>query len=391
MHQLLGLGRAGLGVSTLLGDELFVLPDRGAVAAPVKREGPAGEALAGVPLALAVVEEPAGREAVAEAADELVGEAALGGADGSGVPLGRLEVVDGDECGLAAHGQPHVAGGERGVDLAPEGIERLPSLLGEGLGDARVFCDAGHLHLEAEIDLGEGGHAGDRCGVAVVRGGGQRDVAFAGEEAGGGVEADPAGAGQVDLAPGVQVGEVVVGAGGAVERHEVGLELDEIAGDETGGEAEVAQDLHQEPGGVAAGAGAALEGLLRGLHAGLHADDVADLAGEAGVQADDEVDGTGALAGKGGEKGFQISADRLGAHVDGEVVADIFGVFERPMLGGVFHEEVERIVDRHVGDEVDLDLELGHRLGKDEARQPVAVGVLLVVHEMLGRADLQRV
>ena len=43
------------------------------------------------------------------------------------------------------------------------------------------------------------------------------NVAFAGKEAGGGVEADPAGAGQEDLAPGVQVGEVDLGAARAIE------------------------------------------------------------------------------------------------------------------------------------------------------------------------------
>jgi hypothetical protein len=38
-------------------------------------------------------------------------------------------------------------------------------------------------------------------GVAVVRRGRQRDVAFAGQQAGGGIQPDPAGAGQVDLGP----------------------------------------------------------------------------------------------------------------------------------------------------------------------------------------------
>ena len=254
-------------------------------------------------------------------------------------------------------------------------------------------CSAtrGDLHVEAEVDLGEAGDAGDRGGVAVVRGGGERDVALAGQEAGGRVEADPAGAGQVDLGPGVQVGEVVVGAGRAVERDEVGLELDQVARDEAGGEAEVAQGLHQEPARVSRQEPVPrCEGLLRRLHAGLHADDVADLLGEAGVEADDEIDGAHALARHGVEEGLQPRPDRLGALVDDEVVVQLLGVVEGPVLGGVLHEEVEGVVDGHVGDEVDLDLQLAHRLGKDEARQPVAVGVLLVVHEMVGGRDLQR-
>jgi hypothetical protein len=72
---------------------------------------------------------------------------------------------------------------------------------------------------------------------------GHRDVALAGHQARGRVQADPAGAGQVDLAPGVQVGEVDLGARRAVERLHVGLELDQVAGDESAPPA---------PGGAAA-------------------------------------------------------------------------------------------------------------------------------------------
>ena len=52
-----------------------------------------------------------------------------------------------------------------------------------------------------------------------LRGADQRDVALAGEQAGGRVQPDPAGPGHVDLGPGVQVGEVLgQAAGGTVER-----------------------------------------------------------------------------------------------------------------------------------------------------------------------------
>ncbi len=82
---------------------------------------------------------------------------------------------------------------------------------------------------------------------------GERNVPLAAEQAGGGVEPDPARAGDVDLGPGVQVGEVVVRAGGAVQRLQVVLELDQVARDEAGGEAEPPQHLHQQPAGIAAG------------------------------------------------------------------------------------------------------------------------------------------
>ncbi len=149
----------GGGARTLAGDELFVGPDGAPVGAPIEREGPARQGFARIPLALAVVEHAVGREAFAQAADQAVGEAALGGADGAGIPLVGLEVVDGDEGGLAAHGEAHVVFGENGVDLVAEGIEAVPALVGEGLGDARVFGDARHLHVEGEVDLGIGGEA----------------------------------------------------------------------------------------------------------------------------------------------------------------------------------------------------------------------------------------
>ena len=138
------------------------------------------------------------------------------------------------------------------VDLVAERVERRPGFVREGLGDARMLGDAGDAHVEIEIDIGEARHAGDRGGVAVMRRRGERDVALAGEQAGGRIEADPAGAGQIDLAPGMQVGEIVVGAGRAVERDEVGLELDQVAGDEARGETEMAEDLDQQPARVAA-------------------------------------------------------------------------------------------------------------------------------------------
>ncbi len=58
------------------------------------------------------------------------------------------------------------------------------------------------LHVEGEVgtsfEIAEEA-AGDRGGVAVMRRGGERNVAFAGQQAGGRVKPDPAGAGQIDL------------------------------------------------------------------------------------------------------------------------------------------------------------------------------------------------
>jgi hypothetical protein len=61
------------------------------------------------------------------AADQLVGGARFCRADGGGVPLLAFEIIDRDEGRLAAHGQPHVAGLERSVDMLAERVERSPA------------------------------------------------------------------------------------------------------------------------------------------------------------------------------------------------------------------------------------------------------------------------
>lgn len=91
---------------------------------------------------------------------------------------------------------------------------------------------------------------------------GKRHVALAAEEAGG-VEPDPARAGQIYFRPGMQRGAVAFNA--AVTR--VRGKLDEITGNKARRQAGVAQNLNQQPGGIAAGADAGGERLLGRLHA----------------------------------------------------------------------------------------------------------------------------
>ena len=94
--------------------------------------------------------------------------------------------------------------------------------------------------------------AGDRRGGAVVRRRGERHMALAAQQAGRRIEPDPAGAGQIDLGPGVQIGEIASAPAGPSSAFMSGLSWIEIAGDETRREAEMAQDLHQQPRAVAA-------------------------------------------------------------------------------------------------------------------------------------------
>ena len=386
LGQLAGLleagARGGLG-----GDQLGLLPQRLAVLAPVEAEGPAGELLARIPLALAVVQQALGGEAGAQAADQLVGVDALGGADGGLVPLRRVAVVFGHESRLAAHGQGDAVGGQTLVHLKAGGVDRGPGLVGERVGDARLLADARDFHVEVELDvLGRLVPARDRRGRAGRGRGRQGNVPLGGEEARSGVEADPPRAGHVDLAPRMQVGEVGVGAGGAVDGLNVRRQLDQVARDEARRQAPAAHQVHQQPGAVAAGARADLERLLGILHAGLHPDQIGDGVLHGLVDGHEEIDRVLLLFGEGVEDLVEQGALGAGLEVGGQVLAVLGRVVEGDRAGVVLDEEVERVHRGHVGDEIDLHLEVVDLLGEDQTGEPVAERVLLPVDEMrLGR------
>ena len=231
-----------------------------------------------------------------------------------------------------------------------------------------------------EIDLGRLGGAADGGGGAEMRGGGQRDVALAGEEPGGGIEPDPAGAGQVDLGPGVEVGEIGFGALGAVERLDIGLHLDQVARDEAGGIAKLAQHLNLQPGAVAAGTGAEGQRFLGVLNTGLHADDIADAADQRLIEGDEEVDRAARPAGELGDQRVELGTLRFRAEIGGEV-------FVRVRVD----EEVEGVDHRQLRQQIDLHGEVVDGIGEHHPRLPVAVRILLPIQEMFGRADLQRI
>ena len=159
------------------------------------------------------------------------------------------------------------------------------------------------LHVERERHLGRLVRAADRRGARWLRRRGERNVTLAGEQAGGRIEADPAGAGKVDLGPGVQVRKVGLGTGGAaVERFHVGAQLDQIAGDEARGKADVAQHLNQQPAGIAARARRLGQRLLGRLDARLEAHAIVHLVAHPAVELGEEVDRAFLLARDRGEE-----------------------------------------------------------------------------------------
>ncbi len=148
--------------------------------------------------------------------------------------------------------------------------------------------DARHLHVEGKISLafffrlfrgtqGQEG-AGNGSGIDGIGGAGQGNVSLAGQQSGCGVQADPAGAGNVDLRPGMQVGEILGRSYRTIEGLHVRRKLNEIAGHKPSRQTQVARQLHQKPGGIAAGAAPQFERFFAFLNARFHANDVADVA-----------------------------------------------------------------------------------------------------------------
>jgi hypothetical protein len=189
----------------------------------------------------------------------------------------------------------------------------------------------------------------------------------------------------------VQIGEILLRPRRAVQRLHVGGQLDEITGNESRREAHVPQQLDQQPGGIAARPGEFGQRELGRLHAGLHADEVSDVAREFRVELDQPVDGAFALA----RDGAQVFLEpRLAAEhheIRSEVAFVDTLVRERIGLRVRLEEEVERVEDRHLGDEVDLDAELVGLLLEHEPAEVVSFRILLPVDEVFGRRDLERV
>jgi len=380
-----------VGLVAFVGQQRGVVPAGLAIGAPEHRERPARQLFARVPLALAHVHEAARAVLRAQPVEQFGGVAALGRAERVGVPFGGVAVAGGHVGGLATLGQAHVVPHQVGVDLLAQRQHRGPLVVGVGLGHARRFVDARDLHVVLELHLGLVHQAFHRRGAARLRGAGQRNVAFAREQARGRVEADPARAGQEHLAPRVQVGEVLGRAARAVDGLHVGRELDQVARHEARGQAQVAQQLHQQPAAVAARTALELQGLLGRLHPGLHADGVADVLLHALVQVHQEIHRALRRAVDAVEVGLEQRRQRFGGEVGREFGALCVGIGKGHLLGVRLEEEVERVVHRHLDHQVHRDLELGGGLGEHQPRLVVGERVLLPVDEVVGRLDALRI
>ena len=114
-------------------------------------------------------------------------------------------------------------------------------------------------------------------------------MAFTGKQAGGRVKSNPAGTGNIHLAPSMEVSKVFNGASWAVKGFNVGFELHQITRGKACGQPQGPEYLYQKPSAITAGAFLQRQGLLTTLHAGFHADTVFDLLLQLLVEADQKI------------------------------------------------------------------------------------------------------
>ena len=370
-QQALRLDFGGAVILVLAGMHLGMRPDRFAVLAPVQVQRPARQLFTGIPLALAVMQQAARAVTRAQLVHQVGAEQAFRRPHRFGVPFGAFAVVDRHESGLATLRQPHVVPAQLLIHLVPERLDLRPLRLGVRQRDARRLPDARHLHVVLELGLALVDRARHGCCRARFGRTGQRDVALARQQPRSRVQADPAGARQVDLAPGVQVGEIDLGAARAVERLHVAFKLDEVARHETRRQPQVAQHLHQQPAGVAARTAAVGKRLLGRLHARLHADQVADVALQLLVEFDQKIVGVLFGARNAGDIGLEAWRQRRLDKERCQLGGQRFVVAERKIIGRRLEKEVERVEHRHLGHQVDLDPKRRGLVREHQPRQVV--------------------
>ena len=128
------------------GQQARVVPDRLSVRAPVYRQGPARQRLAGIPFSLAMMREAAGGETRHYPPHQPFGHMRLRVPKASVFHSGASVSSTGDEGRFA----PWVRNSPRSrhilVDTVAHIHQRMPFLVGDGRGHARLFLQARHLH-----------------------------------------------------------------------------------------------------------------------------------------------------------------------------------------------------------------------------------------------------
>ncbi len=238
--------------SAFVGKQRPVSPHRLAVSSPVNIECPARQLLAGVPLALAKMQKTTRAILRSQFVHQFSGKPAFGRAECIRIPFWCIAVTHSHKSGLAAHGQAHIARHQFFIHSMAKRHDIGPLRFGIGLGHAGRLVNARHCHMVRELHLTLVHTALNRRGSAGLWCAGQGNMALARQQARRGIQPHPARAGQIHLAPGVQVGEIDIGTTGTVQRLYIRPQLNQVARHKTGRQPAVAQQLHHQPGRITA-------------------------------------------------------------------------------------------------------------------------------------------
>ena len=264
------------------------------VDAPEQPDLPTWQRLSGVPLALPALHQTLRSPCALESPRQRRGQFAFVRAVGVSCPLRIDLVVDRNEGGLTTHSEPRICCGQPFIHPGTERVDLRPRPSGVRPRDTRILMHPGHDIGEFQKGFTRLRRAGDGRRRLRMWGCRQRDVAFAGEQTRGRVQADPPRAGDVHLGPCVQIGEVGRRARRPVEGRDVGGQLDQVPRDESGGQTHLPQNRDEQPRGVAAGSDTGAQREIRCLHTCFHSDAVADVGIDRAVERHQKVDGAGA-------------------------------------------------------------------------------------------------
>ncbi len=155
------------------------------------------------------------------------------------IPLWIIHSFRSHKSGLPAHGQADICCLQAVIDNLSKHHDFFPLALGIGFGDPGCFRQAGDLIGKMKGNLTFSGGTADRRGTLVVRRTGQGDMPFTGKQTGSWIHTNPACSGDVHFHPGVQVSEILGGAGGTFEGRLIGHQLNQISGNKAGSQTQM--------------------------------------------------------------------------------------------------------------------------------------------------------
>ncbi len=282
-----------------------------------------------------------------------------------------------------------------GVNVAAQRFDLGPLLVGVGHGDARRFIKARHASSRTQTRHSHSSTA-PVMGAALWGSGVQASGMWpspASKPEVGSRPIQPA-AGQIHFAPGVQIGEILFRAAGAVERFDVRLELDQIAADKARGQAAMPEQLasshaesRHEPLALASvSSGVCTPGSRRMVYLmsfhrrWLTATRKSIVRGRASPFSRRAIQPACApaqawksrreFAAQPERRQFMIQDGRVG---------------KRKPLGFRFEEKIERIEHRHLRHQVHFHSQFACRLLKNQPGEVIRLRILLPVDEMLLR------